>query len=137
MKDRQIKEILHNAGLRHTPGRVALIRLLADAAVPLTQDEISRQLTGSGLNRVTIYRALASFQEAGLVHRVDSGDRIWKFAFCGCGRRGHCHPHFICRGCGKIECLPEVKLPELPQLKAGYLVESNELYLRGLCSVCS
>jgi Fe2+ or Zn2+ uptake regulation protein len=132
-----IVQILHDAGLKHTPGREALLNLLKNSAHPLTQEEISQGLTGAGLNRVTIYRALDCFTKVGIVHKVESGDRIWKFAFCGCGNQGHCHPHFICRNCGKIECLTGVKLPNIPKPKDGYIVEEREFYLRGLCSGCA
>ena len=137
MQKNNIAEIINRVGLRHTPGRSALLGVLMNASVPLTQEEISSRLMGVGLNRVTIYRALASFLEVGLIHRVESGDRIWKFAYCGCGRRGHCHPHFICRACGKVECLEDLNLPEIQGLKSGYCVEEREFYLRGLCAGCS
>ncbi len=132
-----IGQILHSAGLKHTPGREALLGLLMNGSGPMTQEEISQELTHAGLNRVTIYRALDSFTKAGLVHKVENGDRVWKFAFCGCGNHGHCHPHFICRNCGKVECLAGEKLPDIPKPKSGYIVEEREFYLRGLCARCS
>lgn len=131
-----IKEILHGAGLKYTAGREALLELLMVTDGPLTQDEISQRLTGTDLNRVSIYRALDSFWKAGIVHRVESGDRVWKFAYCGCGRPGHCHPHFVCRSCGMVECLDGVGLPVV-RLKSGYTVEEREYYLKGLCSRCT
>jgi Fur family ferric uptake transcriptional regulator len=137
MKENNIAGLIKRVGLRYTSGRAALLGVLMDAPFPLTQDEISSRLIGTGLNRVTIYRALASFCEAGLVHRIESGDRIWRFAYCGCGYRGHCHPHFICRSCGKVECLEDLGFPEIRGLKSGYYVEERELYLRGLCAGCS
>ncbi len=137
MKKMSIADILKGVGLKRTTGREALLNVLMDAPFPLTQDEISLRLTDVGLNRVTIYRALDSFLEAGLVHRIESGERVWKFAYCGCGSREHCHPHFICRACGKVECLEDIALPEIRNIKHGYCIEGEELYLRGLCAACS
>jgi Fe2+ or Zn2+ uptake regulation protein len=137
MPNEKIQAILHKAGLKFTSGREALIELLLQAEQPLTQEEISEGLSGKGLNKVTIYRALDSFLQAGLVHRIESGDRVWKFAFCGCGHRGHCHPHFICRSCGKIECLREMNLPGVNESKAGYVIEEQEVYFKGLCPKCN
>ncbi|HOP74939.1 MAG TPA: Fur family transcriptional regulator [Bacillota bacterium] len=137
MGEEKIKEILHQAGLKYTPGRAALIDFLWRASRPLTQEEISLGLKESGLNKVSIYRALDSFLQAGLVHRLESGDRVWKFAFCGCGSRGHCHPHFICRACGKVECLTKVHLPEVAASAQGYIIEEQEVYFKGLCPGCS
>ena len=131
-----IVEILHNVGLKNTPGRAVLLDLLVRNETPLTQDEISVKLADSGLNRVSIYRALDSFLQAGLVHRIEAGDRVWKFAFCGCGEQGHCHPHFVCRSCGKVECMQNMKLPHIPVEKNGYIIEGQEFYLKGLCPRC-
>jgi Fur family ferric uptake transcriptional regulator len=136
MYNAETSDLLHKAGLRRTPGRIALIELLRNAACPLTQEEIARDLKGHGLNRVSIYRALASFLEAGLVHRIENADRIWKFEFCGCGNRKHCHPHFICRACGKVECLTNVTLPQITGVGGEYRLEEQEVYLRGLCPKC-
>jgi Fur family ferric uptake transcriptional regulator len=133
----KIAQIIKGAGLKYTQGRAALLGVLMETLSPLTQEELSLRLRDIGLNRVTIYRALESFLKAGLVHRVDNGDRVWKFAYCGCGSRKHCHPHFVCRSCGKVECLVNVALPEIPDMKLGYCVEERELYLRGLCDRCS
>jgi Fur family ferric uptake transcriptional regulator len=127
-------DLLHRAGLKRTTGRIALIELLRNSANPLTQEEIAQGLAGHGLNRVTIYRALASFIKAGLVHRIENADRTWKFEFCGCG--GHGHPHFICRACGKMECLTDISLPPLTGVETTYLLETQEVYLRGLCPRC-
>jgi Fur family ferric uptake transcriptional regulator len=130
-----IRDILHTAGLKHTAGREALLQLLMASDSPMTQEEISRNISGAELNRVSVYRALEAFLAAGIVHRVESGDRIWKFAFCGCGQPGHCHAHFICRSCGLIECLNGVQIPVLP-VKSGYMVEERAYYLKGVCAKC-
>lgn len=132
-----VKEILNRAGLKCTPGRAALLKLLIDSKIPLAQEEISSRLTGKGLNKVNIYRALESFIKVGLVHRIDSSDRIWRFAYCGCGQIGHCHPHFICRSCGSVECLLQLELPNLTKQINGYTIEERELYLKGLCPRCN
>jgi len=138
MDNKDIATILHEAGLKFTTGRAALLELLRDFGRPLTQEEISDRLTDLNFNRVSIYRALASFLETGIVHRIDSGDRVWKFAYCNCGRHHeHRHPHFICRSCGKVECLQGVKLPRYIGPTNGYLIEEQEFYLRGLCPKCS
>jgi Fur family ferric uptake transcriptional regulator len=136
MQDEATVELLHKAGLKRTAGRIALIELLRNTKKALTQEEIAQSLTDHGLNRVTIYRALASFLKAGLIHRIENADRVWKFAFCGWGNQGHCHPHFICRACGKVECLNDVPLPVITGVKATYSLEAQEVYLHGLCPDC-
>ena len=129
--------ILTRAGLKRTPGRIAIINLLLAAEYPLSKQEIAHRLIKGSMNGVSIYRSLDAFLIAGIVHRVESGDRIWRFAICGCGTRGHCHPHFICKKCGKVECLSSYKLPDLGEIQPGYVVEEQEVYMRGCCEGCS
>lgn len=129
-------ELLAKARLKRTPGRIALLQLLLETKNPLTKQEISERLSGVKFNSVSIYRSLEAFHRAGIVHKVEVGDRNWRFAACSCGSSKHCHPHFICRSCGKVECLNGFELPETLEIKPGYVVEEQEFYIRGLCDSC-
>lgn len=133
----QAGHILKEAGLRCTPGRTEIIKLLLQAEQPLSQEEITAKLSTDSLDKVTVYRALDAFLNLGIVHRVETGNRVWRYAVCGCGSRKHCHPHFICKSCGKVECLTGVKMPVVTEAKPGYKVEEQETYVKGLCSKCS
>ena len=126
-------EVLERARLRRTPGRLQLLQILLRAEHPLTHQDL---LDRSGLSRVAVYRALASFREAGIVHRVDNGDRVWRFAACSCGHSVHCHPHFTCRLCGELECLSDISLSTIPVSLVHYRIEEQEVYLRGVCARC-
>lgn len=134
--EKKALELLNKTHLKRTPGRIALLQLLLEAKNPLTKQEISAKLSGVQMDSVSIYRSLEAFHRAGIVHKVEAGDRNWRFAVCSCGSSKHCHPHFICRLCGKVECLEGSALPEELSIKPGYVVEEQELYLRGLCDRC-
>lgn len=129
--------ILKKAGLRCTPGRIEIISILLHSEHPLSQEEITAELSRNGLDRVTVYRALEAFFKEGIVHRVETGDRLRRYALCACGSRKHCHPHFVCRECGRVECLTGVKLPTFTEPKPGYKVEEQETYLKGICPECA
>ena len=133
---KEAEHLLGHAGLKRTPGRVEMLSVLLNAHEPLTQQEILDRVSETGFNRVSVYRSLHAFTEAGLVHRVEAGDRLWRFAICHCGSRIHCHPHFTCRVCGKVECLSNVSLPQLKEPLPGYRVEEQEVYLKGTCAGC-
>lgn len=138
MRSRTAESILQAAGLRCTEGRVAMLEVLLRADNPLTHQEVLRAVEPVGLNRVSVYRALDAFLKAGIVHRVEVGDRVWRFAVCDCGNvGGHCHPHFTCRSCGKVECLNSVTLSPVLEPEKGYIIEEQEVYWRGLCPECS
>ncbi len=137
MNENLAEEILRNYGFKITPGRISIIRVLLKAVFPLSQYEIYEQLKHTSINKTTLYRALNAFYKAGFIHKVDKGDRIWRFGLCNCHKKGHCHPHFVCKGCGKIECLDEVSMPDLCLEKAGYIIQEQEVYVKGLCDGCA
>jgi Fur family ferric uptake transcriptional regulator len=127
-------EILRKAKLRVTSCRTSLLDLLLRAREPLTQKELTANLMGQGFNRVTIYRALRTFLEASIVHRIVTEDRTWRFAITLCGHRGHCHPHFTCSRCGRIRCLQGTTIPAV-RLE-GHRIDAQAMYLWGLCPGC-
>lgn len=135
--DIAVRSILKDAGLRCTQGRIEILRVLLNTQDPQTHEELFAQLSQTLVNRVTLYRVLESFLHAGIVHRVEAGGRVWRFAVCGRMHHGHCHPHFICRACGRIECLANCPMPEIPRLIPQHTVEEQEVYLRGLCAECA
>jgi len=133
-RDRLAVEILRKAKLRVTSCRTSLLDLLLHAKDPLTQKELMEALEEQGFNRVTIYRALQTFLDATIVHRIVTEDRTWRFAISHCGHRGHCHPHFTCRSCGRIRCLDGVAIPAVDL--EGHRIESQAMYLWGVCPDC-
>ncbi|MBN2329331.1 MAG: transcriptional repressor [Candidatus Omnitrophica bacterium] len=137
MNEKNIRAILRKANLRCTRGRVDVLQVLLESPDPTTHEDLHKKLQGTGINRVTVYRVLETLQKSGIVHRVEAGDRIWRFAVCGRMHPGHCHPHFICRQCGKIECLKEFPMPDMPSVAKDYTVEEQEMYLRGICPNCA
>ena len=137
MKSINIVDALDKIGLKKTPGRLAIFQILQQAQHPLTKQEIRSFLSGVKLDDTSIYRTLATFVKAGIVHRVDTGDRNWRFALSSNRDKGCCHPHFICKSCGLVECLQEIELPPCTTSKPGYQIEEQELYLKGLCYKCS
>ncbi len=131
------RDILQKNGFKCTPGRIALIELLLKTKQPLSQQEISNQLSDIDFNFVSVYRSLHAFLEAGIVHRVETGDRIWRFALTDAKDGEEHHPHFVCNSCGKVECIKEMKIPQLSEIRPGYTVEEQEVFIRGLCDKCS
>ncbi len=137
MTDRQaIYKMLRGASLRCTAGRMALLETLITAQEPLTQEQLGTELSDTDLNKTTIYRALESFVEAGLVHKAYFRERTWYYELaCNCGKVS-CHPHFTCKKCGHTQCLKDVRVPVVEGLQPGYVVERQKIELHGLCPDC-
>jgi len=90
--------------------------------------------------RTTLYRTLKTFEEKGIVHQIDDGTNISKFALCepdcNCEIDQDLHLHFYCGNCDETICLTEHKIPHI-NLPQGYIAEDANLIIKGICGSCS
>ena len=132
------QERLRAAGLRSTSPRVAVLRELESATAPLSHADLVEALGEEGYDRVTIYRNLTDLTEAGLVVRADLGDHVWRFELKREGEEHGRHPHFTCKDCGTVACLPEesVRIASSKGVPRAVSQRAVEVQLRGLCDRC-
>lgn len=134
----QWRDTVRSAGLRATRSRIAVLDALARAGVPRTHAEVAEALAGDRWDRATLYRNLTDLTDAGLLRRLDLGDRVWRFEIAGerHGMDATSHPHFLCTSCGDIQCLLSASMDisgTVPQsLSAGAVA----IQVRGLCDGC-
>jgi Fur family ferric uptake transcriptional regulator/Fur family zinc uptake transcriptional regulator len=123
------------ASLRVTPGRVEILKVLVDAARPLSHSEVQEKIPLA--DRVTVYRTLEIFVKKEAAHQVQGPDGAWRF----CAQpldTAECpgnHPHFLCLSCGKMICLPDQKLPRV-HVPDGFSVGGKQLVVYGKCDGC-
>ena len=126
-----------SVGQRQTRQRDAILRVIKEAAGPLSVPEIhersGRFLPGIGI--ATIYRTLKLLQEAEQVHSVILPSGESRFEAAGIGH----HEHFQCRGCQQVFDLHfcALHLPRGAELPGGYVVEDHEITFYGLCPDCA
>jgi Fur family ferric uptake transcriptional regulator len=145
-REDSIGEILRGVGLRRTPVRVAVLDFVTAARNPVAAPDVIRRL-GEGTDSVTVYRTLNTLAEHKLVHRVRGDDGAWRYAGTTASAaadvgdgHAHSHAHFVCDGCGQVECLEQVPVPkDLTKPRAlgrRYDVSYAELLVHGLCPKC-
>ena len=131
--------LLEGRGIEPTPHRMAVLEAIRDSHHPLRAQEILGLLSeNKDINRVTIYRILDLLVEKGLVERISSGDRSFRYGLSPLAH-GRPHAHFYCRNCGHMECLrPEEVTFDLEGLAAGLSgqIEKVEIRLDGTCEQC-
>jgi len=133
-----ITTTLKTKGIRPTAMRSLVYQELAkqDTAVALTDIE----LAFTKADRTTLYRTVKTFEEKGIVHQIDDGTGISKYALCepgcNCEIENDLHLHFHCSNCDKTVCLTEHKIPQI-SLPEGYVAEDVNLVVKGICSDCS
>jgi Fur family ferric uptake transcriptional regulator len=133
----QLRATLHGAGLRATPSRLAVLRLLRASAQPVSHGDVADRLAAEPWDRATIYRNLTDLADAGLARRTDLGDHVWRFEAITAGHAADAHPHFVCTACGTVECLPDVELSlRRSRIPRALRARQVEVQVRGVCDSC-
>jgi Fur family ferric uptake transcriptional regulator len=134
---KEIEQRLTDNKIKPTAMRLVVLDFLLSqsSAQSLTDMELKMDRT----DRVTLYRTIRTFEENGLVHRIEDGSGITKFALCalGCDVEGHhdLHLHFYCIECKETHCLPKTIIPEV-KLPVGYKPTETQLIVKGICRNC-
>ena len=132
-----IKTVIREAGLRATPARIATLKLLQEATSPMTHAEVAAELNELGVDKATAFRNLNDMASAGIVHRTELGDHVWRFELVNKNGHDSNHPHFICIECGNVSCLDDVKLTARSLKASQQIGEVKEILLRGHCNDCN
>jgi Fur family transcriptional regulator, ferric uptake regulator len=127
---------LRQRGLRITKPRVALLEELLRHQRPASIEDIHRAVCKNGCDLVTVYRCLAVFEEAGLVHRSfrHSGTVLFHIATGSAARY-----HVACKHCGASEPVEYFPAEGMERMLAarGYTSVSHSLEFFGVCPACS
>ena len=120
---------------RQTKQREVLESICMESEQPLTINEILQMAHKllPGLNRVTAYRNLNRLVEAGELTRVSHPIKGTLYERTD---RPH-HHHFFCKRCESAFILPGCGLSESKLTPKGFVVESHEVFLHGICATCA
>ena len=151
----ELRDRLRGAGLRVTPSRLAVLRELAAAGVPLSHGEVvdrlrppaargGRRKAGGGeeprrYDQSTLFRGLSDLSDAGLLARLDLGDAVRRYEWLPADGGDPVHPHHVCTECGRIVCLEGFGLTLTPAKGAArdQVGSIGEVVLRGVCGDCA
>lgn len=118
--------------------RILTFRFMARKKAAISLSDLETFFEKS--DRTTLYRTLKTFEENGIVHQINDGNGIPKYALCqdGCDHQVHndLHLHFHCKQCEETHCLTEHLIPQI-NLPEGYLVQDMDLVVNGLCDKCT
>lgn len=133
------KALLRQHGLRITDTRLAILSLLQKSSKALSQADVERSLPEMA-DRVTLFRVLQAFEEAGLAHKVMDSHGVARYATCApsctSGHHHDSHAHFHCTACGDVYCLEDVELPKVKMPK-GFKQKESHLEVEGSCPSCT
>lgn len=132
-----IEEWLSKRDVRPTAVRILVLEyfILEQSAISLSKLE-NRFLYS---DRSTLYRTLKTFENHGIIHTIDDGTGLTKYALCeqDCDcRLDEQHFHFHCQKCQETYCLNDQNVPEIG-LPANFSLSQVNLVLKGLCANCN
>jgi Fe2+ or Zn2+ uptake regulation protein len=131
--DETARQMLKDAKLRVTGGRISLLATLLKENRPLSMDEASDMLGWKGGDRATVFRNLHALSEAKLIRMVRSAGKRDVYEL---SKRPGAHAHAVCTQCGKVACVDaEAAAGAAPP--SGWRMTSQEITLWGLCPACS
>ena len=136
MNEDQLIAIFEQHGIRPTANRILVARCLAEATRPLSLFELTETL--ATLDKSSIFRTLTLFRQQHLVHVLEDGSDGVRYELChSCNHQedNDMHVHFHCERCGQTLCLEDLPVPEIT-LPEGYLTESANFMLKGICPKC-
>ncbi|MEJ7635058.1 Fur family transcriptional regulator [Aeromicrobium sp.] len=134
---------LRAKGERVTSPRRAVIEVLGGTMEHLTADEIAVRAsqTAPGVHRTTVYRALTTLGELGLVSHthVSGSATIYHLAAPGHDHPGADHAHVQCTTCNRIIDIKESALAPLGRTlleDIGFRIDVHHAAFVGTCSEC-
>ena len=135
-KNIDFKKILHEAGLKNTPPRMAILKTLSEIKVPETAQEMHKKLKNNKIDLVTLYRTLSSFEKNQLVKRVD----LHKDAVYYELNLEH-HHHIVCTSCNRMEDFENTEIEKVLKQVASKStkfknIKEHSLELFGVCNAC-
>ncbi|MGE5561592.1 MAG: Fur family transcriptional regulator [Chloroflexota bacterium] len=133
------QQALKAAGMRVTPQRLAIMRMLRGTKAHPSPETVYRELKPAypGLSLNTVYQTLRSLEQAGLLRRISMEENTYRY-----DANTAPHAHLICRGCGRVDDTNGDIEPLMRDLlaksaaKSPWAIRELDCCFYGLCPAC-
>lgn len=102
--------------------------------------ESAAEVSGEGINVVTVYRLVNLLVEMGLLRRIEFGQGYFRYERAESQDTADHHHHLVCENCGRIEdfhgCADLAPLTERVATESGFSIARHQLELYGTCAAC-
>ena len=129
---------LNDADLRATPARLAVMKLLEQAATPVDVQNVIEHLQKEHIDTdpATAFRIMNMFTEKGITKQVSFNEGKFRYELANKPD----HHHLVCTQCGGVEDFSDCAIPDLERdihKKKQFLVTAHALEFYGICSSCA
>lgn len=133
----ELTAILKNHGLKVTPQRLSIFKMLRNTQAHPSAETIYKSLQEEypTMSLATVYKTLDTFVQQGLVQQLNVGEDSYRY-----DADTSEHSHIQCTKCKCVKDLPP--LTHLSELRAevqkatGFSLSHEQLYFYGLCTDC-
>jgi Fur family transcriptional regulator, ferric uptake regulator len=131
---------LSRRGYKPGRARAAVIQALGEQTCCLSAQEIHDVVrrSGGGVGIASIYRALETLTDLGLVHRLELGAGGAQYE--SAQPSGDHHHHLVCGDCGRVEAFSDSVLEHAiagVSKSASFHIAEHDVVLRGRCDDCA
>jgi Fur family ferric uptake transcriptional regulator len=136
-KQEALAERLDQAGVTASANRLLVLEELAREPDDATAQELHKRLVdrGEAIGLATVYRALGTMSEAGVVDALPHGANETCYRLCSDKH----HHHLVCERCHRVielhGCPAEDWISRRAR-KEGFTVTGHRLEVTGLCPAC-
>ena len=134
MKKETFEQLLEKKGLKKTKVRMALIQQFMTMDHAQSYTDLQAALVGE-VDKSTLYRNLTSFEQAGIIHRINDHSGVAKYALGESPTQGEEHAHFVCECCETVYCMEGLS-PFQFDVPEGFKTKKVQTIIRGICADC-
>lgn len=133
----ELTAILKEHGLKVTPQRLSIFKMLRSAHIHPTAETIYKSLQEDypTMSLATVYKTLDTFVQHGLVQQLNLGEDSYRY-----DADTSKHSHIQCTKCKAVMDLPMLQnvtgLRNEVQTTTGFKLSHEQLYFYGLCPSC-
>jgi Fur family ferric uptake transcriptional regulator len=133
----EVRERLHERGLRWTPQRRLLVEVLADTDGHITGSELVERCREQDpeVTPSTVYRTLDVLEDIGLIRHAHGLDGREEFHVRPAREHGHLHCT-VCHGAWEIGAEDVTSLVDDFETARGFKVDLGHLSVMGVCRDC-
>lgn len=135
---KKVEKQLEQYDIRPTAMRMLVYQFIKSKTSAVSLTIVENHFEKS--DRTTLYRTLKTFEEKGVVHQIDDGTGIPKYALCQhehhSEKHNDLHLHFHCAKCNETVCLTDYQIPQI-SLPDNFIPEDINMLVKGVCDKCN
>ncbi len=128
---------LINNSIRPTAMRLMILKHFTEQGKALSLKDL--EFTFDYADKSTLFRTLKTFEEKKIIHRIEDGSGVIKYALCleSCNcELNDLHYHFHCLNCENTFCLTKLNIPKI-ELPKNFKIQQANMVIKGLCESCN